>query len=163
MVLTGKNIKYIIILAIAGVVIYYLFFKKNASSTQKAVTGKKVGETVELPTKPAEATPPAEPVSSLEVDPAEEAKKETLETRYIGPQDCAENCGGHYDRRKVNCYKKLDYQSCLDKAKVMKQMCVSKCDQTMQSYINTEQIVNTPLQEDHYNEIFRTVLTKGYV
>jgi hypothetical protein len=163
MVLTGKNIKYIIILAIAGVVIYYLFFKKKPIVDEKISADKKVeGSAPTEPTKPTEDTKPIGNEEEKHTDPViDPASDINLETGYIGPQDCAENCDYPYDRRVVDCYKKTDYQSCLDKAKITKQLCVSKCDQAMPRYMNVEQIVNTPLQESNY--CLQNLLTKGYV
>ena len=145
--LLGKNIKYIALLAIAGVLIYYFFFRKKSATIS-----------VEKPVSNSGSVP--------EIKPVETSESETpVSSDYVGPQDCAENCDTPHGNLVLSCYNKigmpgLELDACLNNAEIKRQECLGKCSQTIPRYINLDQNIATPLQEENY---FSNLFRQGYV
>ena len=155
--LSGKNIAYITLLAIAGVLIYYFFFKKKVGESKSVLpeepkSGKHVdgavGQVVSIRVTEAQTENTPVPVS---------------EQAYVGPQDCAENCNLPYHNRLLFCYNRMNGSNdCFDKADKLKQECLGKCSDSLPRYKNLEEVA-TPLQEDNYNKLFNNLFNQGYV
>ena len=138
--LSGKNICYITLLAIAGVLIYYFFFRNTDKKSQKTSLA---------------GNPTAEKIK-------EEIKiEEDKSSKYVGPQDCAENCNLPYNNRVLFCYDKQNgSDECLKKAEKYRQECLGKCDESLPPHIDLSQEVATPIQENNY---FSNLFKQGYV
>ena len=154
--LDNKNIGYIALLAIAGVLIYYFFFNKKEEPV--GVHGfKKPSDKAKL------VSDNPSPNQDLldEIKKNKNAEKFQNVSSYVGPQDCAENCDTPYSRMVVYCNEKQNGSNeCLKKASKMKQECLGKCDKSLPPYIDLTQEVATPLQENNY---FSNLFKQGYV
>lgn len=148
--LSGKNIGYIALLAIAGVLIYYFFFKKEVvgKTSKKANNGVSGSENK------------SDNQSAL--DKIKDAKTILKQnSNYVGPQDCSENCNLPYNNRVLYCYNKRNGSiDCLEKAKRLKEECLGKCSESLPRYLDINQEVSTPIQENNY---FSNLFKQGYV
>ena len=139
--LSGKNIGYITLLAIAGVVIYYFFFRNKPTTVNKIV---------------APANAPTDSKVKTEVTNNSENSN-----NYVGPQDCSENCNLPYNNRILFCYDKRNGSGeCLQKAEKYRQECLGKCTESLPPHKNLDQQVATPIQENNY---FTNLFNQGYV
>lgn len=142
--LSGKNIGYIALLAIAGVLIYYFFFKKEEI----------VKETISNENKSANQ-------DLLDKLKSDKTILKQQNSSYVGPQDCSENCNLPYNNRVLFCYDKRNGSNeCLEHAKRLKQDCLGKCSNSLPPYLDINQEVSTPIQENNY---FSNLFKQGYV
>lgn len=148
--ISRKNITYITLLAIAGVLIYYFFFRKKSGAAEKTVSGGNTGGNIPKGFIPS---------------PSPEISEVSISSDYVGPQDCAENCDLPHGNLVLSCYNKisvpgLELDACLNDAERNRQECLGKCSQTIPRYINLDQNIETPLQEENY---FSNLFRQGYV
>ena len=149
--LSGKNIGYIALLAIAGVLIYYFFFKKEVVENKRnANTGNTGSENKS-----------ANQDLLDEIKKKKDAEKFKNVSNYIGPQDCSENCNLPYNNRVLFCYDKRNGSTdCLEQAKRLREECLGKCSDSIPPDIDLSQEVSTPIQENNY---FSNLFKQGYV
>ncbi len=150
--LSGKNIGYIALLAIAGVLIYYFFFKKEVvGKTSKIASGNNGSTGSENKSDNQSA-----------LDKIKDAKTILKQnSNYVGPQDCSENCNLPYNNRVLFCYDKRNGSiECLEQAKRLKEECLGKCSDSLPRYLDINQEVSTPIQENNY---FSNLFKQGYV
>jgi hypothetical protein len=149
--LSGKNIGYIALLAIAGVLIYYFFFKKEV-----------VGKTLRTSTGNTGSENKSNNQDLLyELKKKKDAEKFKNVSNYVGPQDCSENCNLPYNNRVLYCYNKRNGSTdCLEQAKRLKEECLGKCSEALPRYLDINQEVSTPIQENNY---FSNLFKQGYV
>lgn len=150
--LSGKNIGYIALLAIAGVLIYYFFFKKEVVGNKRNVnTSGNTGS----------ENKSANQDLLEEIKKKKDAEKFKNVSSYVGPQDCSENCNLPYNNRVLFCYDKRNGSTeCLEQAKRLKEECLGKCSNSLPRYLDINQEVSTPIQENNY---FSNLFKQGYV